>query len=180
MFTPSISIILVLFSLGMAILFYSRQDHVNMGLTLLAAGLFVYGYFKYGTVYAAFQQLKKENYKKAEKLISRVKNPDSLTKQHRSYYHFTNGIIASEKNEWDLGYLELSKALEIGLRTKNDTSIVILNLANIEFERKKFKEAEGFLNKLKEFKLDPIVKLEVDKLRKKINVAHNTKDENQD
>ena len=142
-----------------------------MGLTLLAAGLFVYGYFKYGTVYAAFQQLRKENYGKAEKLISKVKNPDSLTKQHKSYYHFTNGIIASEKKEWDSAYLELSKALKIGLRTKNDTSLVILNLADIEFERKKLEKAEDYLDRLKEFELKPQVKIEVTKLRKKINVA---------
>lgn len=171
MFTPFIRIILIVSSLGMAILFYSKEDFGNMGLALIAAGFFVYGYYKYGTVYTAFQQIKKSNFKKAEKLIAKIKNPNSLAKGHKSYYHFTKGIIASEKKEWDYSYSELTKALEVGLRTKNDTSIVLLNLADIEFERKKFNEAEDFLKKLKEFELKPLVKEEADKLIEKINVA---------
>ncbi len=171
MFTPTVRIILIVLCFGMAILFYTKEDFVNMGMTLIAAGLFAYGYYKYGTVYAAFQQLKKNNIQKAEKLIDKVKNPHRLTKGHKGYYHFTKGIIASEKKEWDLGFSELTKALEFGLRTKNDTSIVLLNLAEIEFERKKFQNAEGFLNKLKEFELKPLVKEEADKLMEKINVA---------
>lgn len=176
MFTPIIRIILIASCLGMAILFYSKEDFGNMGLTLLAAGLFIYGYYKYGTVYAAFQQLKKNNFEKAEELITKVKNPSSLTKGHKSYYHFTKGLIASKKEEWDYGYSELTKALEIGLRTKNDTSIVLLNLADIEFERKKFNEAERFLIKLKEFELKPLVKEEADRLIKKINASQQTYD----
>lgn len=171
MFTPIVRILLIVLCCGMAILFYTKEDFVNTGLTLLAAGLFAYGYYKYGTVYAAFQQLKKNNIQKAEKLIAKVKNPHRLTKGHKSYYHFTMGIIASEKKEWDLGHSELTKALEIGLRTKNDTSIVLLNLAEIEFERQKIQKAKDFLKKLNEFELKPLVKEEADKLMEKINVA---------
>ena len=138
---------------------------------MLAAGLFVYGYFKYGTVYAAFQQLKKENIDKAEKLISKIRNPHNLSKQQKGYYYFTTGIIASEKNEFDLAKSELTKALEIGLRTKNDTSIVLLNLANIEYERKELFSANEYLSRLKNYELKPLMKSEMDKLTEKINVA---------
>ncbi|MGY3793746.1 hypothetical protein [uncultured Aquimarina sp.] len=171
MFTPLIRVILIIACFVMAILFYLREDYINTGLTILAAGLFGYGYFRYGTVYAAFQQLKKENTNKAEKLISKVRNPNNLSKQQKSYYHFTTGIIASEKNEFDVAKSELTKALEIGLRTKNDTSIVLLNLANIEYERKELSSAKEYLNKLKDYELKPLVKSEMDKLTEKINVA---------
>ncbi len=171
MFTPLIRIILIVVSLGMAILFYLRDDFMNAGLLLLAAGLIVYGYFKYGTVYAAFQQLKKENFDKAEKLIAKIKNPNNLSKQQKSYYHFTTGIIASEKNELDFANSELNKALEIGLRTKNDTSIVLLNLAHIEYEREEWSFAKEYIKKLEDFDLNPLVKSEMDKLIKKISIA---------
>ena len=78
MYTPLIRIILIIVCLGMAIPFYLQEDYFNTGLTMLAAGLFGYGYFKYGTVYAAFQQLKKENVDKAEKLISKVRKSKQL------------------------------------------------------------------------------------------------------
>ncbi len=171
MFTPLIRVILIISCLGMSILFYLREDYINTGLIILAAGLFAYGYFKYGTVYAAFQQLKKENIDKAEKLISKIRNPHNLSKQQKGYYYFTTGIIASEKNEFDLAKSELTKALEIGLRTKNDTSIVLLNLANIEYERRELFSANEYLNKLKNYELKPLVKSEMDKLTEKINVA---------
>jgi len=142
-----------------------------MGMVLLAAGLFTYGYFKYGTVYAAFQQLKKENFDKAEKLISKIKRPNNLSKQQKGYYHFTTGIIAAEKNELDFAKSELTKAIEIGLRANNDTSIVLLNLANIDYERKEFNSAEEYLHRLKDYKLNSLVESEMEKLTEKINVA---------
>ncbi|MFY7712403.1 hypothetical protein ACOSQB_17450, partial [Tenacibaculum sp. MEBiC07804] len=80
MFTPIIRIILIIFSLISAAYFYSKEDYANMSIMLIAGGLFIYGYFKYGTVYAAFQQIKKDNVEKAEELISKIKNPDKLTK----------------------------------------------------------------------------------------------------
>ena len=94
-----------------------------------------------------------------------------MSKQQKSYYYFITGIIASDKNDFDLAKSELTKALEIGLRTKNDTSIVLLNLANIEYERKELSSAKEYLNKLKEYELNPLVKSELDKLIEKINVT---------
>lgn len=171
MFTPLIRVILIITFFVFTILFYLREDYINAGLLIIAAGLLWYGYFKYGTVYLAFHQIKKQNIGKAEKLISRIRYPNKLSKKQKSYYHFINGIIASEKNEFGLAKSELTKALEIGLRTKNDTSILILNLANIEYERKELLSAKEYLNKLKDFELNPLVKIEMDKLIEKVNDA---------
>jgi len=84
MFTPIIRLILVIANLSLAAYFYSEGAYTNMSLMLLSAGFFIYGYFKYGTVYAAFQQLKKGNITKTEALISKIKNPDKLGKSHKS------------------------------------------------------------------------------------------------
>ncbi len=171
MFTPVVRIILVITSLGLAVFFYEKNDFWDMALSLIGAVLFVYGYFKYGTVYAAFQELKKENFERAEKLISKIKNPEQLSKGQKSYYHFTTGIIASEKKEWDYSLSELSKALKIGLRTKNDKSIVLLNMANVEFEKKNYDKAMKYIIEVKKIDLKPLVKTETDTIEEKINVA---------
>ena len=142
-----------------------------MAMILVSAVLLIYGHFKYGTVYIAFQELKKERYDKAEKLISKIKNPAMLSKQQKSYYHFTQGFILSNKKDWEMSYSEFTKALHLGLRTKNDTSIVLLNLANIEFERKNFEQATVFIRKVREFDLKSIIESETDKLEKEINAA---------
>ncbi|APY08593.1 hypothetical protein BWZ20_09900 [Winogradskyella sp. J14-2] len=147
MFTPIIRIVLVIFSLITAAYFYSKEDFANMSMMLIAGGLIIYGYFKYGTVYAAFQQIKKANIKKAEELISKIKNPDKLTKGHKSYYYFTTGIIALEKKDFEKSHSDLTQALHMGLRTKNDKSIVLLNLANVELLRKDYNKAINILKK---------------------------------
>ena len=136
-----------------------------MALIFFGAVLFIYGYFKAGTVYIAFQALKKENYDKAENLISKIKNPELLNKGQKSYYHFTKGIIASEKQTWDDAYFQLTEALRIGLRTKNDTSIVLLHLANIELERKNYYKANDFIYNAKQFELQPLVQKEINRIK---------------
>jgi predicted negative regulator of RcsB-dependent stress response len=171
MFTPIIRIILVIFSLVAAGYFYSKEDFVNMSMMLISGGLFIYGYFKYGTVYVAFQQIKKDNVKKAEQLISKIKNPEKLTKGHKSYYYFTTGIIALEKKNFEKSHSDLAKALNIGLRTENDKSIVLLNLANIEFLRKDYNKATEYIKKVRQLNLKPLVESETNRIEKEINVA---------
>ncbi|MFY7709142.1 hypothetical protein ACOSQB_00830, partial [Tenacibaculum sp. MEBiC07804] len=120
---------------------------------------------------AAFQQIKKDNVEKAEELISKIKNPDKLTKGHKSYYYFTTGIIALEKKEFEKSHSDLTQALNIGLRTENDKSIVLLSLANIELLRNDFDKATEYIKKVRELNLKPLVESETNRIEKEINVA---------
>jgi len=67
---------------------------------------------------------------------------------------------------------ELTKALNIGLRTENDTSIVLLNLANIELMRKNFNQANEFIGKVKELNINPMVESETNRIEKEITAAN--------
>ena len=151
-----------------AVFYYLKEDYGSMTMMLIAAGLFIYGYYRYGNVYIAFKALQIEDYAKAKKLISEIKNPELLVKGQKSYYHFSLGILASNEKKWNVSYNELVEALNIGLRTKNDTSIVLLNLANVEFNRQNFDEAMDFIAQIKEMELNPLVRSEVDKLETEI------------
>jgi len=141
MFTPTIRILLIVLNSILAIVFYSKGYVWLSVLAISSALLFLYGYYKSGTVYIAFQYLKR----------LKIKNPEKLEKSQKGYYHFVKGVIAFEKKEWDNSFSELIQALQIGLRTKNDTSIVLLDLANVEFERKNYAEAAKFIAKCKAF-----------------------------
>lgn len=171
MFTPFTRVLLIIGGIAMAIYLYTKNDYIAMGMSLFSALLFIYGYYKYGTVYIAFQELKKGKFDKAEKLVSKIKNPATLSKGQKSYYHFVQGAITANNNQWEKSYSEFTKALGIGLRTKNDTSIVLLSLASIEFERKNFEQAKEFIRKVREFDLKPIIELDVNKLEKEINAV---------
>lgn len=168
MFTPVTRIFLVIGSLIAAAYFYSREDFANMLMMLIAGCLFIYGYFKYGTVYAAFGQIRKGNIKRAEELILKIKNPEKLVKGQKGYYYFTTGIIALEKQELENSHSDLNKALKIGVRTENDKSIILLNLAIIELLRKNFNEANEYIKKVRELDLKPLVESEVNRIENEI------------
>ena len=170
MYTPAIRIFFIVLNIMMAIVFYMKGYVWLSVLALSSAILFLYGYHKSGTVYIAFQYLKRNNIKKAETLLLKIKSPEKLEKLQKGYYHFVKGVIAFEKKEWDNSFSELTQALQIGLRTKNDTSIVLLDLANVEFERKNYTEAAKFIAKCKEFDLKPLVASELEKLIRKMEV----------
>ncbi|MDC8002970.1 hypothetical protein POV27_02845 [Aureisphaera galaxeae] len=171
MFTPITRVFLIIVCLTSAVYYYTKEDFIAMSMMLIAGVLFIYGYFKYGTVYAAVQQVKRRNLKKAEVLISKIKNPDKLIKGHKSYYYFTTGLIALEKQELEKSHSDLTQALEIGLRTKNDKSIVLLNLAHIELLRKDHTKASEYIKKVREMDLNPLVESETNRIEKEIKIA---------
>ena len=168
MFSPTVRLILVIICLALAANFYFKEEYTYMVMMLVPAVLFIYGYFKYGTVYAATMELKKQNFAKAEKLINKVKYPERLGRSHKAYYHFSRGIIASEKEEWGKSISEFIMALDLGLRTQNDTAVVLLNLAHAEIERKNFTEAKHYLDRLKQINQSPMIKEEAESLSKRI------------
>ena len=168
MFTPVLRMILIVGCIAWAIFSYSEQKYLMTILSSTAAALFAYGYFRYGTVYAAFQQLRKEDYDKAEKIIAKTKHPDILSKGQKGFYHFIKGNIAYEKRDWDKSYVDFIKALEIGVRTPNNISITLFKLAEIEFKRENYTSSQEFLSKGYDFELKPIVRKEMDELTKKL------------
>ena len=164
MFTPTLRIIFIFLSLLIAAFLYSKEEYVIMVPIFISVSLFILDYFKSGTVYIAFKELKKGNLKKAEKLILKTKNPEGLSKGQKGYYYFITGFIAMNKENSELAYSELSKALKIGLRTENDTSIVLLNLAKMEFIRGNFMETESLILRIKKLSLSENIASETGKI----------------
>jgi len=171
MYNPIVRIILGIVGIVMAWNFYSTGNMTSFYMVMVAIGLIVWGYYKNGTVFIAFQQLKKEDFQKAEQLLSKIKNPNLLKKSQKSYYHFTKGFIELNKQNIDNSYIEFKNALELGLRTENDTSIVTLNLASIELERKKYEKAKTYLDQTKKLNHKLELNSEIERIEKEINAA---------
>ncbi|WP_156169023.1 hypothetical protein [Kordia jejudonensis] len=162
----------MIFYIVLAIVFFTKGHVLFPVLILVSAILLLYGYEKSGTVYLAFQHLKRQNINRAEVLLLQTKRPEKLSKGQKAYYHFTKGIICAEKQQWNTAFSELNEALALGLRTKNDTSIVLFSLASIEFSRKNYDEAKILIQKCKEFELKPEIELGMKELEEKINSTH--------
>lgn len=172
MYNPTVRIIIAIAAVLLAFKFYLTGNMTSMYMVIAALALNLWSYFKNGTVFLAFQQLKKENYQKAENLLSKIKNPDYLKKSQKSYYHFTKGFIELNKQNLDEGFNQLTTALKMGLRTENDTSIATLNLAAIELERKNFEQARNYLQTAKKLKHKQELQPEIRRIEKELNALN--------
>ncbi len=168
MFTPAVRIILGIFGLAIAWEFYAL-GYQAIALVMLTSPVFmIWGYFRYGTVYLAFKQLKQKNFDNAEKLLAKINNPHLLSNKQKSYYHFAKGFIELNKEHLDECFHQLKLALELGLRTENDTAIATLHLADFELGRKNYDEAKKYLSSLKSLKYKPELEDEIDKVQEEL------------
>ena len=163
---------LVLLFIVLGIVLHVLQSISSAWPLYVAAFILMITHFIFGTVWAAFSELKKGNIDKADHLFDKIKRPDFLTKQHRAYYHFGKGMIALQRKQLPEGDKHLKEALSIGLRTDKDMALANLNLAHINFLQKKPTEATNFLQKAKTFKTnDLFLKQNIEEMEKALGNA---------
>lgn len=136
------------------------------GLLLLATHIF------FGTVWLAFQQLKRGKLLQAEVLLNQIKRPQWLLKGHRAYYHFTKGMVLLKNKKLPAAQPHLEEALQLGLRTSMDKALAHLNLAHIYYVETKLTQAEKHLEAVKAIPInDLMIKQHVEQLERALPEA---------
>ncbi len=128
---------------------------VNIGwgiLFLLFTGLVVLTIFKHEKIIMALYYLRKQDLPKAEAQLNKIKAPEKLIKSQEAYYHYLNGLISMQQKGIGKSEKFFVKALQLGLRLKEDQAVAKLNLAGIAMSKRKKKDAEMYLAQAK--KLD--------------------------
>ncbi|MCH2046896.1 MAG: hypothetical protein MK212_22470, partial [Saprospiraceae bacterium] len=125
----------------------------------------VLGYFRYAAVFLATRKLITGDQERAQKLINQTYNPDWLAKGHQCYYYFVQGFLACRAKRLDEGSQHFEKAIEIGLRTDNDTAIAYFQLATIALEQENIGTCQSYLDKLDSLKYKPALDVEIDKVK---------------
>ena len=129
------------------------QVHIMNGISiLLLAGIFILLYFKNEFILLAFLQLRKQNFKGAQKWLGYIKNPSAaLTRKQEGYYNFLHGIMLSQTNITQAEKY-LKKAVSLGLSMGHDLAMAKLQLAGIAMTKRRKREATMLMNEAK--KLD--------------------------
>ncbi|AER40368.1 MAG: hypothetical protein LBQ72_01670 [Flavobacteriales bacterium] len=98
----------------------------------------------------AFFKIRKKDMKGVKKYLDLVKDPElQLTKNQISYYYFLYGILYSESNiHQSENYMQ--KAIDFGLKLKQNIAIAKLNLAIASLSKGNKKKAELLLSEAKE------------------------------
>lgn len=118
----------------------------------LLAAIFVLLHFKNEKNLLAFYFIRKNNIQGATLALNYVKHPERMIKSQEAYYYYLNGLIVSQQRNLPKAEKLFKKALNTGLRMKNDQAVAKLNLAAIALSQRNKKVAMVYLESAK--KLD--------------------------
>ncbi len=170
MFSNSLRLILIIISLLFGVYQFFKGELYSGYLFLVAALFLIYGFFRYGSVWSAFQQIKNSKNTKVENLVNSVKYPNLLSNQQKAYYFFTKAVLEQDKNNLDEAEFFYIQAIEKGLKTSNDEAIANLNLAHIYREKKMSDLAQSRLQKTIELPHKKEVDKEIQKLKLELGI----------
>ncbi len=129
------------------------DTHWGNGIFLtLLAGIPVLLHFRNERILLALWYVRSQNFTKAGAQLDALKHPEqTLIKGQLAYYYFLRGLMLSQTN---LGQSEsfMRKALNTGLRMKQDRALAKMQLAAMAMSRRRKQEAQTLLTEAK--KLD--------------------------
>ncbi len=157
MLQKNVRFLLVLLFLVLGVVIHIRQGIGGAWYLYAAALLLLATYFLFGNVWSAFSLLKKGKLAQAEHIVDQIKRPEWLLKKHRAYYHFIKGMATLQHKEFAEAEQHLQSALQLGLRTPNDTALVNLNLAHLCLRQKRNEEARHFLQEAKKLPFNDLM-----------------------
>jgi tetratricopeptide (TPR) repeat protein len=169
MFTPKTRILICigcLFLIGYSL--YQQKIYATI-VAFIFILFTIIGYFRQGTVYLSYRQLKAGKIKEAEQNLGLTKNVNWLSKIQKSYYYFVLGFIKLAQNQLDESKVAYQEALKIGMRLQNDQAMVLANLATINHKQKNKVKAREYIASAKKLKVKAITIKELERIEKMID-----------
>ena len=170
LFAQDKKLLLAFLFLGLGVAIHINQGFSSAWYLYVAAVLLLAGHLLFGNIWSAFRQMKQGKISEAHQSLQKIQFPNLLFKTHRAYYYFIQGMIALQRKQLDAGKQHLAKAINLGLRNANDTSLAKLNLAHIHFVQKDFSNAQSLVNEIKTLQpSDLLIKEKIKELEKAIS-----------
>ncbi|WP_185862173.1 hypothetical protein [Blattabacterium cuenoti] len=166
---------LFLFIIFGSFFFFFKKNYLCGCILILLSSIPIFLIFKNEFLLLAFFKIKKQDMKGLQKYLGYVKNPElQLTKNQIAYYYFLNGILYSEKNIFQSeNYMQ--KALDFGLKFKQNIAIAKLNLAIASLSKGDKKKAEFLLSEAKKTDISGLLhdQIQIIKIQiKKMNIGN--------
>lgn len=116
----------------------------------------------------AFFQMRQQKMEKAKEWLERT-NPNHLWKNQRGYFYFLLGSVDVQKASLAQSEKNFKLALQHGLRMDHDKAAVYLNLAVINANKRKKREAIQLLNEAKRYDTKGYLKNDIKQVSKMVN-----------
>ncbi|WP_185863289.1 hypothetical protein [Blattabacterium cuenoti] len=166
---------LFLFILLVSIFLFVIKNYTYGYILFLLSLIPVFFIFRNEFLLLAFLKIRKKDMKGLKKYLGHIKNPKlQLTKNQMAYYYFLNGILYSEDNILQSeNYMQ--KALDLGLKFKQNIAIAKLNLAVAALSKGNKKKAEFLLLEAKKMDISGLLhnQIQIIKIQmKKMNIGN--------
>src|SRR6266850_2707300 len=170
MFAPIVRIVLIIVCVVVSIV-ESRRGAASSWLCLVAAGLLVWGYFRYGTVWVAWKAMQTGQMSRGRQLLEGTRFPQLLAAQSRAYYEMARGMLAADGRDWVTARRHFVAALSGRLRTSNDRSLTACQLAVANAELGDVAEARKYLERARSEGHKPGVAALIESVTKQLGPA---------
>jgi hypothetical protein len=140
---------------------FARGGFIVPATAAVASVLFVYGWFRYGTVVLAFRALRRGNLKRAEKMLAEIRYPNRLGPQYLSFYWWIQGALAADAGDLATARRYLELAYNGRLRTAHNHCVVACCLADLALRLGEMEQARRYLRAARTHvhrsELDPMI-----------------------
>jgi tetratricopeptide (TPR) repeat protein len=169
MFTPKTRALIIIGCLLLAAFSFYQSKIYAAVVAVCFALITAISYFRQGTVFLAFRQLRAGKLSEADATLSLTSNTKWLSKTQKGYFYFVLGFIELYKKQLDAAKNAFEEALKIGLRLQNDTAMVYANLAYIHHQQKNKVKARDFIEKAFSLKTKEPVRKELERIKQMID-----------
>ena len=143
------------------------------GITFIfVTAVIILSFFRNENVILALYQMRLGKQEKAWKYLNRIKSPQYLPKKQHAYVIYLKGMLGLQQ---DLGFAKceqlIRKALDLGLRTQQDTAVAKMQLAGICMQTGRKREAQTLLSESKKLDKNNMLKDQIDMMKKQMGMV---------
>lgn len=138
---------------------------------LLLVGIILFAiYIFFGSVNSAAKHIQNEEFEEADKKLKLTLKPDWLYVTQRAFYYIMKGSIAMHRKEMKVAEELFDKALAMDLPSDNERGMLLLQLANINGSKGKWRAAKNYMREAKKLKItEEAIKAQMLQLEKAVN-----------
>jgi tetratricopeptide (TPR) repeat protein len=152
-------------------LFYSGSWGWGISFIFITA-LVILSFFRNEQVIIALYRMRMGNQEKAWKALQKIKSPQYLPKKQHAYVVYLKGMLGLQN---DLGMPKceqlIRKALQLGLRTKQDQAVAKMQLAGICMQSGRKQEAKTLISEAKKLDTNGMLKEQLDMMKKQLGMV---------
>jgi tetratricopeptide (TPR) repeat protein len=169
-----IRVLVALAALGFNVYLFAT-GYWGWGITFIfVTALIILSFFRNEHVIIALYNMRLGKQDKAWKALNKIKQPQYLIKKQHAYVLYLKGMLGLQN---DMGFAQseqfIRKALQLGLRMKQDQAVAKMQLAGICMQTGRKQEAKNLITEAKKLDTNGLLKEQLDTMKKQLGMVAN-------